>query len=254
LTDVQAADPEAPVRFSRGGAIARLTFARPRQLNALSPRLIEQALRSAEAVAASDARVLIVEGEGKSFSAGVDLKATAAADFRGDAARAFSAQARQFVRLLETMPQATIARVTGHCFTGGLEIALGCDFIVASDDAVFCDTHAKLGLRPGWGLSQRLPRRIGSQKAKEMSFTARRIGACEALAIGLVLDVVGLDDLDARIAELADAIAAMEPTSIAAYKALYRAAETHTLDEGLEYEATARFPRSGRPLRLPEKR
>ena len=90
MTDVQATDPDAPVRFSRDGAIARLTFARPRHLNALSPRLIEQALSVAEAVAASDARVLIVEGEGKSFSAGVDLKATAAADFRGDAAHAFS--------------------------------------------------------------------------------------------------------------------------------------------------------------------
>ena len=87
-----------------------------------------------------------------------------------------------------------------------------------------------------------------------MSFTARRINAREALVIGLVLDVVRLNSLDSRIGELADAIAAMEPTSIAAYKALYRAAETHTLDEGLDYEATARFPRSGRPLRPPDKR
>jgi enoyl-CoA hydratase len=254
MNDIQRVDQDAPVRFSRDGAVARLTFARPNSLNALSPRLIEEALRLAEAVAASDARVLIIAGEGRSFSAGVDLKATAAADFVGDAARRFSVQARQLARLLETMPQATIARVTGHCFTGGLEIALGCDFIVASVDTVFCDTHAKLGLRPGWGLSQRLPRRIGILRAKEMSFTARRIGAQEALAIGLVLDVVQLGSLDKRIAELAHAIAAMEPTSIAAYKALYRASETHTLDDGLDYEATARFPRSGRPPRLPEKR
>jgi len=241
------------VRYSRDGEVARLTFARPESLNAFSPRLIEEALNVTEAVAVSDARVMIVAGEGRSFSAGVDLKAAAATNFGGDAARKFSVQARQLARLLETMPQATIARVTGHCFTGGLEIALGCDFIVASDDAIFCDTHAKLGLRPGWGLSQRLPRRIGTLRAKEMSFTARRISAREALVIGLVLDVVSLDSLDSRIAELADAIVAMEPTSIAAYKALYRAAETHTLDHGLEYEATARFPRSGRPPRLPDK-
>jgi enoyl-CoA hydratase/carnithine racemase len=253
MTDERAPAEGEPVRFSRDGAVARLTFDRPGQLNALSPRLIEEALRITEEVAASDARALIIAGEGKSFSAGVDLKAATATNFGREAARNFSIQARQLARLLETMPQATIARVAGHCFTGGLEIALGCDFIVASDDAIFCDTHAKLGLRPGWGLSQRLPRRIGALRAKEMSFTARRVAAREALAIGLVLDVIPLESLDTRIAELTDAITAMEPTSIAAYKALYRAAETHTLDDGLEYEATARFPRSGRALGLPEK-
>jgi enoyl-CoA hydratase/carnithine racemase len=245
---------EAPacIRLARQGEVARLTFARPKSLNALSPQLIDEALPVVQEVATSDARILVVAGEGKSFSAGVDLKATAAAEFRGEAARRFSEQARELARLLETMPQATIARVTGHCFTGGLEIALGCDFIVASDDALFCDTHARLGLRPGWGLTQRLPRRIGVQKAKEMSFTARRVGAAEALAMGLVLDVVRRAALDARIDELAAAIVASEPTSIAAYKALYRAAATHTLDDGLAYEATARFPRSGRAPRLPQ--
>src|SRR5271169_4568714 len=112
MTEVQTSGLEAPVRFSREGAVARLTFARPHQLNALSPRLIEEALQITEAVAASDARVLVLAGEGKSFSAGVDLKAAAATGFGGEAARKFSDQARQLVRLLETMPQATIARVT----------------------------------------------------------------------------------------------------------------------------------------------
>lgn len=241
------------VCFQQDGAIARLTFARPQALNALSPQLIEEALGVAQAVAASDARVLIVDGQGKSFSAGVDLKSTASPDFRGEAARRFSEQARELARLLETMPQATIARVTGHCFTGGLEIALGCDLIVAADDAIFCDTHAKLGLRPGWGLSQRLPRRIGGMKAREMSFTARRVLADEAMAIGLVLDVVPLAELDRRIDALASAICEMEPVSIAAYKTLYRAAETHTFDDGLEFEATARFPRPSRRPQLPQK-
>ena len=253
MTDVSSAEPLACVRFSRDAWVARLTFARPKSLNALSPQLIDEALRVVESVAASDARVLILAGEGKSFSAGVDLKATASPDFRGDVARQFSVKARHLVRLLETMPQATIARVTGHCFTGGLEVALGCDFIIASDDAIFCDTHAKLGIRPGWGLSQRLPRRIGVMKAKEMSFTARRVLAAEALAMGLVLDVVRLAALDEHVNRLATTIADMEPTSIAAYKTLYRASETLTLDGGLDYEANARFPRSGRPLRLPEK-
>jgi enoyl-CoA hydratase/carnithine racemase len=245
--------PPSCVRFSQEGEVARLTFARPQSLNALSPQLIEEALEVAKAVAAADARVLIVAGEGRSFSAGVDLKATAAPEFRGDPARRFSEQARELAHLLETMRAATIARVTGHCFTGGLEIALGCDLIVASDDAIFSDTHAKLGLRPGWGLSQRLPRRIGTMKAREMSFTARRVSAGEALALGLVTDVVPLAELDARIDALAVAIVANDANSIASYKALYRASETLTLDEGLAFEATARFPRSGRAPRLPDK-
>ena len=243
------------VRLERNGSVARLTFARPGSLNALSPTLISEALLVAQTVAASDARVMIVAGEGRSFSAGVDLKATAGdPDFHGEAARRFSEEARELAKLLETMPQATIARVTGHCFTGGLEIALACDLIVAADDAIFCDTHAKLGLRPGWGLSQRLPRRIGAMKAREVSFTARRVSAGEALAMGLVLDVVPLEGLDARIEALAAAICEMEPVSIGAYKTLYRASETHTLDDGLAFEASARFPRPNRTPKLPDKR
>jgi enoyl-CoA hydratase/carnithine racemase len=232
------------VRLTQDGPIARLTLARPQSLNALSPELISQALAAAEAVAASDARVLVVTGEGRSFSAGVDLKTTAQnPEFRGEAVRRFSDEARRLALLFETMSQVVIARVTGHCFTGGLELALACDLIVAADDAVFCDTHARLGMRPGWGLSQRLPRRIGQMRAREMSFTARRVGAAEAKALGLVLEVAPLAELDARIEALASAIVANDVASIAAYKTLYRASETHTLDEGLAFEATTRFPR-----------
>ncbi len=239
-----AAPDLTEVKLTREAAVARLTFARPTSLNALSPDLISQALAATESVAASDARVLVLAGEGRSFSAGVDLKSTAQnPDFRGEAVRRFSDEARRLAVLFETMPQVVIARVAGHCFTGGLELALACDLIVAAEDAVFCDTHAKLGMRPGWGLSQRLPRRIGQMRAREMSFTARRVGAAEALALGLVLEVAPLVELDARIEALATAIIANDAAAIAAYKTLYRACETHTLDDGLAFEATTRFPR-----------
>ena len=234
------------VRLERSGPIARLTFDRPQVLNALSPTLIAEALAATEEVAASDARVLIVSGAGKAFSAGVDLKASTAADHTREAARRFSEQARALAILFETMPQATIAEVQGYCFTGALELALGCDLIVAADDAVFCDTHGKLGLRPGWGLSQRLPRRIGGQRAREMSFTARRVGAAEAARIGLILESVPRVALAARVNELALQIAEMSPGAIAAYKALYRAAEAG-LDEGLAFETAYRAPRGERP-------
>lgn len=230
------------VRFSRTGAIARLTFERRAQLNALSPLLIDEALDVAKAVAASDARVLIVSGAGRSFSAGVDLKAVSAPEYTREVARRFSEQARTLALTLETMPQPVIAQVSGHCFTGGLELALACDLIVASDDALFCDTHGKLGLRPGWGLSQRLPRRIGIMRAKEMSFTGRRVGAEEALRHGLILEHVPLPYLADRVTALAEAIAACDVSSIAAYKTLYRAADTG-LDDGLMFEASFRAPR-----------
>jgi enoyl-CoA hydratase len=231
------------VRYAREGHIARLTFNRPEQLNALSPRLIDEAFHVTEEAAASDARVLIVSGAGKSFSAGVDLKTASTPDYTREVARRFSEQARALALLFETMPQAVIAQVSGHCYTGGLELALACDLTIASDDAVFCDTHGKLGLRPGWGLSQRLPRRVGGMRAREMSFTARKVCAEEAARIGLALEYVRHDRLAVRVNELASQIAAMNPRSIAAYKTLYRSAENLGLDEGLAFEAAFRPPR-----------
>jgi enoyl-CoA hydratase len=144
------------------------------------------------------------------------------------------------------MPQATIAQVHGNCFTGGLEVAISCDFILAAEDAVFCDSHGKLGLRPGWGLSQRLPRRIGVMRAKEMSLTGRRVSGREAAAIGLALEAAPPERLAARVLDLAMAIAANNPGSVAAYKTLYRGAQVLGLDEGLSFEA------SYRPRRRPE--
>lgn len=238
------------VRFRREGERATLTLARPKVLNALSPTLIAECLKVVEAVAASDARVLVIEGEGRSFSAGVDLKAVTAPDYTPLVRKAFSDGARRLCVTLESMRQPTIARVTGHCFTGGLEIALACDFIVAADTAIFCDTHARLGMRSGWGLSQRLPRRIGLVKAREMSFTARRVPAPEARELGLILDAVPEEQLDRRIGALIDQMLANSADALAAYKLLYRKAQTLTLDEGLRFEAEADLPLGDRAGRV----
>lgn len=235
--------PYTQISLDCSGPIARLNFERPESLNALSPTLLKEALDAARKVASSDARVLIVSGAGeKAFSAGLDLKVITAADYTPEVGRLLSDDARALARLFETMPQVTIARVQGYCFTGGLELALGCDLIVASENAAFLDTHAKLGIRPIWGLSQRLPRRIGGQRAREMSFTARRIGAGEAVEIGLALKAVPAGELDAAIDELAGTIAGNSRDAVAAYKHLYRAAENMPLDQGLDYEAIADLP------------
>ncbi|ACG78973.1 enoyl-CoA hydratase/carnithine racemase [Phenylobacterium zucineum HLK1] len=238
------------VRLQRDGARATLTFLRPAELNALSPTLIAEAQRCVSSVAQSDAGVLVLAAEGRSFSAGVDLKAVSSPDYTPEVARLFSEQARDLIRQLETMPQVTIARVTGHCFTGGLEVALGCDFIVAAQDAVFADTHAKLGFRAGWGLSQRLPRRIGLMRAKEMSFTARRVSAAQAVELGLILDAVPAEALDRRIDDLVSAVTENSAGSIAAYKVLYDKAQNEGLEAGLTFEATVKLPIADREARL----
>jgi enoyl-CoA hydratase/carnithine racemase len=238
-----------PVVFSQAGDIARLTFNRPDKLNALSPDLIDKALALSEAVARSDARVLIVSGAGRAFSAGVDLAAVSSPDYGAEAAQRFSDSARKLASCWESAPQAVIAKVSGYCFTGGLELALACDLILASEDATFCDTHAKLGLRPGWGLSARLPRRVGVQRARELSFTARRVGAKEAVALGLILDAVPADVLEDRVLTLAHQIIANSRGSIAAYKDLYAMSQNLPLDQGLKFEARSHYQIADRQQR-----
>ena len=224
------------------GPVARLSFNRPDALNALSPPLIEEALEFSRRVAGSDARVLIVSGEGdRAFSAGVDIKFSSTPAYTPELAQKFSDNARALCTLWETMPQIVIAMVDGYCFTGGLEVALGADFIIASDNSKFADTHAKIGFRPGWGLSQRLPKRIGIQRAKEMSFTARHVSASEAKEMGLILDAVPLETLEQRVMEMAEACMANAAGSIAAYKDLYRKSLNSLYDDGLNFEATANY-------------
>jgi len=240
------------IKYERDGGIATLTLNRDEVLNALSPTLIDETLHLLQEVAESDdVRALIVTGAGRAFSAGVDLKFASSPDYTREVHRKFSEQARELVKTLETMPQVTIAMVRGYCFTGGLELALGCDFIVAGDDALFADTHAKLGLTSGWGLSQRLSRRIGVQRAKAMSYTAKRIGPAEAERIGLILEHIASDKLEARVTALAREIAAMNIDSISGYKTLYRASLNTGLDDGLAIESAHKRAKRKAPITEP---
>ena len=100
------------------------------------------------------------------------------------------------------MPKVTIARVNGFCFTGALELAISCDLLVVASNAKMGDTHAKFGLRPTWGLSQRLPELVGLAKARELSFTARMFSGEEAAQWGLATEAVAQGDLDRRIDDL----------------------------------------------------
>lgn len=193
---------------------ATVIFNRPEKLNTLSIALrreLGEAVAELEADTAT--RVLILTGAGRAFSAGLDLDewsvAPAAAAWEFDAVQAVL----QFSGPI-------IGAVNGLTITGGLELALACDLLVASTDARFADTHTKVGLLPGWGGSVRLQQRIGPHRAKEMALTARFVSADEALAWGLVNRVVAPERLRAVAEALAREMLAAVPEGLAAYKQL----------------------------------
>lgn len=189
----------ALVLRSDNGGIATLMLNRPDKLNALTPASFIELRTHLDDIAADDSiRCVVLGGSGRSFCAGNDLASIAA----GEKAPTPNYQS-ETVDALEALPQPTIARIQGHCFTGGLEVALGCDLLVASSDAQLGDTHGQWGLVPVWGMSVRLPERIGRSRAKELMFTARRISGVEAASIGLVDHSVEPDELDDFIADLA---------------------------------------------------
>jgi enoyl-CoA hydratase/carnithine racemase len=209
-------------------------------MNALTPELLQALLDHLQGISErDDVSVVVLTGAGRAFSAGVDLKALqeGGGAAGGDVGDALNDRARQVISLIEAMPQAVIAKINGYCFTGALEIALACDLRVTAEEAKLGDTHAALGFRPTWGMTQRLPRIVGPQRARELSFTARSFSGREAADYGLALQAVPLAELDRVVAELARQIAANSPGSIAAYKALYRTAADKSLTEGLAFES-----------------
>jgi enoyl-CoA hydratase/carnithine racemase len=144
--------------------------------------------------------------------------------------------------LLSGMPQVTVAKVNGFCFTGALELALACDLVVVAEEAKLGDTHAKFALRPTWGLTQRLPRAVGLQAARDLSLTARTFTGAEARAMGLAARCAPAAELDAEVAGLLGAILANSDASLRAYKDLYARTQELPLAEGLRYEYNTDYP------------
>jgi enoyl-CoA hydratase len=232
-------DEQPIILMSQTGRVATITLNRPKALNAITAEMLTLLGTTLDGAAADDSvGVIILTGAGRAFSAGVDLKALAARPTAlGDAGDVLNTPARAAIHRLTTIPKIVIAKINGFCFTGGLELALGCDLIVAADEAKLADTHAKWGLRPTWGMSQRLVRLIGPTRARELSYTARTFTGAEAAAWGLATQSAPLAQLDGVVAELAEAILANSAGSVAAYKDLYGHALDTTLDAGLAYEA-----------------
>jgi len=221
---------------SDDGGVARLTLNRPEKLNALTPEVFAALHAHLEAVAADDSVACVVlAGAGRSFCAGHDFASMESGGLES------SVRDAETIDLLEALPQPTVARIHGHCFTGGLELALACDLLVVARSAQLGDTHGQWGLVPLWGMSVRLPERVGRGRAKELMFTSRRITGDEAAAIGLADRCVADDDLDAAVAALTAEIVANARGTNRVVKALLRANASLTRDDALRFERTMPF-------------
>lgn len=242
----------SPLLVDTADGIATITLHRPEALNAITPEMLEaldQALTEADED--PDVRVVILTGTGRAFSAGVDLKALGGRDIAdGIVGDILDQPARRVTHRLSTMGTVSIAKVNGHCFTGALELALACDLMVTAEEAKLGDTHAKFGLRPTWGMSQRLPRAVGRARARELSMTARVFSGTEAAEMGMACRSVPAAEIDEVVAGLAALIAGNSAGSLAAYKDLYAVSEQLGLDDGLAYEYRTTYPISDTADRL----
>ncbi len=226
-----------------GTVLGTLRFHRPKALNAITPTMLGQATAGLDQLLADDAvGVIRLTGSGRAFSAGVDLKALESVKvLDGAVGSGLDDLARGFIQDIERSPKVVIAQVNGFCFTGALEIALACDIIIIAQQAKLGDTHAKWGLRPTWGMSQRLPRLVGVARARELSLTGRTFSGEQALAWGMAAFAPPLEDLDMTVLDIAQQVAQNSRGSLSAYKDLYRVGSDCGLTEGLDYEAAAEY-------------
>jgi enoyl-CoA hydratase len=225
----------------RSESIAVVTIQRPDKLNALNPRVIADltaAFQELIAATGDDAvRAAILTGAGKAFVAGADISAMA--NMTTTEAKRFADAGHAFGALLETAPFPVIAAVNGFALGGGCELALACDFILAADNAKLGQPEVNLGIIPGFGGTQRLVRRVGAARARELIFTGDMITAEQALAIGLVNSVIPAADLLTRARELALKIASRGPLAIAASKRVILRGESLDLPAACELEVQA---------------
>ena len=201
--------------------VAVVTLNRPEAMNALSRALRAELAEVMVVLNGDDAvRAVVLTGAGeRAFTAGLDLKELGSSDGQLGAANATGATENP-VKAIEACRKPVIGAINGVAITGGFEVALACDILIASTNARFADTHARVGIMPGWGLSQKLSRLIGISRAKQLSLTGNFLDAQTALAWGLVNEVVAPNELLSRAKALAADIATADPAMIASYKAL----------------------------------
>jgi enoyl-CoA hydratase/carnithine racemase len=219
------------------GEVTTITVDRPEAMNALTMGAIE-ALHDAIEDARGEARVVVLTGAGENaFIAGGDLSRMKG--FSPGEAREFSERGHDLCERIESFPTPVVAAINGHALGAGLELALACDLRVASERAILGEPEVDLGVIPGFGGTQRLPRHVGDETARRLLFFGDRIDAQDALELGLVGDVVAHDELDTYVGDLAADLAAKPAGALAAAKASLNERFESSLPEGLAAEREA---------------
>lgn len=226
------------ISFEVAEGVGRITIRRPEALNALNEATLLELADAAER-ASKDAslNVVVVTGEGRAFVAGADIKTMV--HFDGAQAEAFARLGQGVMDKVAAIPCPTIAAVNGFALGGGMELALACDLIYASDKARLGLPEVGLSVIPGWGGTQRLGRIAGWQVARELIFTGRQVKADEAKALGIVLDVFPIDEFSARIDAVVANIVKNGPLALRAAKQAIAGGHGVGIQDGLVGEMTA---------------
>jgi len=223
-------EPDSLVILDVADGVAVLTLNRPEARNALSPELVVRLQQTcAECDARDDVSAMVLTGADPAFCGGIDLKRLAAGTSGA-------------VGLIGGGPfpphrKPIIGAINGAAVTGGLELALACDFLIASERARFADTHARVGVMPGWGLTVALPQAIGLRRAKQMSFTGNYVDAATALSWGLVNEVVTHEQLVARARQLAIDIASIRSVCVQEIRSIYDEVADRIGDDARAFES-----------------
>lgn len=226
------------VEVTSDGPVRTLTINRPDKLNALSQEVLGDLSAAIESIEREDeVRAAVITGTGKAFVAGADIAAMK--DMDEAEARGFGALGHGVFSTIEHLRFPVLAAVNGFALGGGCELALACDFIYASTKAKFGQPEVNLGIIPGFGGTQRLPRRVGSALARELIYTGKMVDAQEALRIGLVNAVFEPDELVSAAAKTAADIASKGPLAVSAAKRLIRDGVDVPLPQGNRLEQMA---------------
>ncbi len=225
-----------PVLFSVEDRVAVITLNRPERRNAINQALLVRLYDCLDTIAGDDSIwAAVLTGNGRSFCSGLDLDVLLTEnlfDPRGDGS--------DLPDMFSACGKPIIGAVNGHAITGGLEIALNCDFLIASGAASFADTHARAGIHPGWGMTQQLQQAVGRRRARQMSFTCRFIDAQTAYDWGLVNEVVPPEDLLPRAMKIASDICEAGPAMLKVVRDLINYRDTASFADACAHER-ARF-------------
>ena len=223
------------VNVEQQGAVAVLTIDRPKALNALNPEVLADLKAAFEGIDQNTARCVVLTGAGdKSFVAGADIGSMST--MTKAEGEAFGKLGNDIFLMIENFPLPVIAAVNGFALGGGCELAMSCDIRICSDNAMFGQPEVGLGITPGFGGTQRLPRIVGLGMAKQLLYTARNIDAAEALRIGLVNAVVPQAELMDTALKMASTIAKNAPIAVRACKQAVNEGMQVSIDKAVEIE------------------